>query len=233
MPAERLTDNPLEVQPYDIVGMEFGADDLPRHVAFFDEKIARNDVTVQTVLEVSHMGPPPGRIRDTCGAVGSFAKDTKLSAKLKAFSQRRIQESRLLRKQRSVAGEQWDKSLQYCIHPSYMRPRRANPMWRFSCVGFVLSAMDFCKIKLLDQPSPFKDIEQLHAIYLDERLHDAAFRERMGIGTGDSWPVQLPGYVLNALCLVPAGADLAATDPYRPVEGDEYFPSQAPMTNDQ
>ena len=228
MPAARLTEQSSSVQPFDIVGMELRDDDIPRHVAFFDGKTARDDVTVHTVLEVCHMGPPPGRARGVCGAVGSFPKDEKLSAKLKAFSQRRLLESKLLRKQRVEAGKEWDRSLQYCIHPSYMRPGRANPTWRFSCVGFVLSALDFCKIKLLDQPAPFKNLEQLKEIYCDDRLDQQDFRQRMGIAAGNQWPVYLPGYVLNAICLVPAGADLASCSAYVPAEGDEFFPSRRP-----
>jgi hypothetical protein len=49
------------------------------------------------------------------------------------------------------------------------------------------------------------------------------FRERLGIGQGDEWPVLFAGYVLNSLA---RQADEIRKVPFAPVEGDEYFPSQ-------
>ncbi len=81
-------------------------------------------------------------------------------------------------------------------------------------------------MELLASPFPRKTIGDLKALYpnCSDRLDDPDVRARLGIGEGDDWPVALVGYVLQALNREDELVNGPKTQPYRPLDGDEYFP---------
>lgn len=77
---------------------------------------------------------------------------------------------------------------------------------RFSCVGFVIYCYEL-KGKLpplvdLDESSlPNVTLDELCTMYpkYERMLRRPNVRSLLGIETGDSWPIALPGYVINSL----------------------------------
>ncbi|MEK6233562.1 MAG: hypothetical protein N2C14_02535 [Planctomycetales bacterium] len=128
---------------------------------------------------------------------------------------------------------------QYIIHPSAEPPSPNFPLWRFSCVGFVLKAYSTARVALLCDPRPLKTLTEIKALYPDEadQLEKESPRTRLGVGsvTGrdrdgeEAGPIDLVGYVFHSLARTASEINGSVSVAYQPKEGDEFFPrSDAP-----
>jgi len=221
MPAWTLTDEPTTIHPFDVLGQSDGTSHLMVHALLCNETESRTDVTKQSNIRCTHMGPPLGQRSSSCDAVGSAGLNDTHRRKIKVFVDDRLME-RAAEKKR---GRLNDLIAEYRIHPSATRPSREFPLWRFSCVGFVLEAYNAAGIRLLGAPLPFKTLDELKQLYPRHARHldDSDNRTRLGIGEGDRWPVALVGYVLNSLS---RAVKQIHSDEYVPQPGDEYFPPE-------
>ncbi|WP_146459126.1 hypothetical protein [Rubripirellula tenax] len=120
----------------------------------------------------------------------------------------------------------------YLIHPERLQPRADNPLWSFSCVGFVVSAYRNGGITILANQRPLKTLADLKLLYPDRAadLDDPLKRAEFLPEGGESWPVALVGYLFNAFHRDDAEV---RSIPFQAQVGDEYFPSRRQMTNDK
>lgn len=229
MPARRLSDQPSQLDPYDVLGQTDGSTDLMLHALLCNESTPRADVSKTTTVNCMHMGPPLGRRTDCGDAVGSAGLAEGHRRKIKTFVDDRRQERKAAKKRLQAAGRGDALRFEYCIHPAATKPSGEFPLWRFSCVGFVLEAYRAARIRLLGSPRPSVSVSKLKQLYPDsaDELDDPSVCDRMGIGEGESWSVALVGYLLNSLA---RDTDEIHRTPYVPRVGDEYFPSQAQDT---
>jgi hypothetical protein len=225
MPAARLTGQASIVHPYDVLAQSDGGD-LMLHALLCNEADVRDDVTSETVLRTFHMGPPLGPRRMPCDAFGTAELTTGQAAKLKAFLADRQEERNAEERRLRRLGRRWRAGSQYRIHPEATPPTPDYPLWRFSCVGFVLRAYQSARVHLLTGPYPSKTMEDLKRLYPHSAGHldDPGQRNALGIGDGDRWPVILVGYVLHSLNRAASDINGANAQRYAPQIGDEYFP---------
>lgn len=196
------------------------------HALLCNEAEARDGVTNETVLKIFEMGPPLGRSRESCDAVGGVNLTPDRQRMIKAFVDDRHSERDAERRRRRATNQEWSVGLEYRIHPAATRPSRDYTLWRFSCVGLVLESYRYARIVLLQPPFPTKTLAELKRIYPQHasRLDDPSVRTLLGIGTGDRWPVALVGYVMHSLARRDEEIVGAAATAYSPSLGDEYFP---------
>lgn len=224
MPAIRLSDNPVSVNTFDVLVL--GNDDLMFHAMLCAETIARSDVTARIALRTTHMGPPLGLKRFQCNAVGSAELNEDDRRKIRTYVDERNQENEAERSRYRLLRMRWDARTQYQIHPPSSPPTKDYPLWRFSCVGYVLEAYRTARIDLLGNELPKKSIDDLKQLYPDQAndLDNVDKQKEMGIGEGNQWPIALVGYLLHSLARelnLIRGSD---SQPYQANEGDEFFP---------
>lgn len=224
MPARTLTDEPTTIHPFDVLGQTDGTSHLMVHALLCNETDSRTDVTKQSEINCSHMGPPLGQRSISCDAVGSAELNDTHRRKIKLFVDDRLLERAAEKKRGRLHG----LLAEYRIHPPATRPSQEFPLWRFSCVGYVLEAYKAAGIRLLGAPLPFRTLDELKQLYPHHarRLDDSDIRTHLGIGEGDRWAVALVGYVLNSLS---RAVDQIHSDEYIPQPGDEYFPPEPPL----
>ncbi len=219
MPAIQLSNTAATLAPYDVVAS--GALNLPTHAMLFVGDSIRTDVTATTTIPVSHMKPPLGDEESTVQFVGS--------AELNA-EERRLVKDFVDTQRRSVSALKLRERIdQYVIHQGADEVSPDDTLPRFSCATYVTHAYEQAAIQLIDSLIPMKTLEDLKQIYTDPMLLAAldnpAKRVRIGIGSGTSWPIIMVGYLLHSLSRSPA--EVRAT-PYRPRDGDEFFPRNPP-----
>ncbi len=181
------------------------------------------------------MGPPLEQSQEQIDIVGTAELDAGGIGggelrKIKSFV-----DDRLLERQAQVLRlkKRLHPKCEYVVHPAAREPEADFPLWRFNCAGFVLNAYLEADIQLVDQEhAPRVTLGFLKAVYskMEKRLDDPEFREEMGIGTGECWPVIMAGYVVNALNR--STVEIQQT-PYRPQSGDEYFPTRHRGTKEE
>ena len=222
MPAWKTSDSPSTVRRFDVVAISQSIDkDFPTHLMLCTEPCQRDDITSNTPLLITHMGPPlRGSDNYPIEMVGSAELDEDQEKTIEVFLQERFDEI----KEAKLRDNSFKRRDQYRIHPAFTRPNRDCAYWRFSCVGFVLAAYEEAGLVLLSTKVPKKNLEELKALYSDPRLDDQQFREDMGVSNGTEWPILFGGYVLNALDQ--SKAKIQSPKGFVPRSGDEYFPSR-------
>ena len=201
MPARCLTDETLTVHPFDVLAQVHESSNLPIHALLCDEGKPRHDVSTRTPLRCVHMGPPFGSMQVHCHAVASAGLEESHRMKIKTFVYDRRKERDAHKARLSLLGSRAELKQEYRIHPPATPPDANFPLWRFSCVGFVLKAYEAARIRLLDAEMPPRSVEDLKRFYpwAASQLDDAGVRQRLGLGDGVRWPVALVGYVLNSM----------------------------------
>lgn len=225
MPATRVTQQPSQLHPFDVVALYDDSDDLLVHAMLCNEAQSRHDVVHDSEVDCVHMGPPL-RVQTSplsSAAIGTAGLQETHRRKVKTFVDDRLKERFAEKERLKKLGRLADLRLEYLIHPPAMRPSGAIPMWRFSCVGFVLQAYQTARIKLLGGQLPLRSLTELKQFYpwAAKDLDVQENRIRLGIGEGERWPVALVGYVLNSLARNPSEIHAG---PFVPQPGHEYFP---------
>lgn len=180
---------------------------------------ARSDVTVKTSLPVSHMRPPIRMDSEVAQFMGSAELDSEERRLVKDFvdTQKQVVASLSFRQ----------KIEQYVIHQESDEISPDNTLPRYSCATYVTNAYEQAAIQLIDSLILMKTLDDLKRIYTNpsllSALDDPDRRVSIGIGSGDCWPVVMVGYLLHSLSR--SAADIRA-EPYRPNDGDEFFPRE-------
>ncbi len=172
------------------------------------------------------MGPPLGATTRQLEALGTVTLDDERGErrKIKIFVDERLLERKAQEERLKLLKGRNRVCADYVIHPPFLEPDADTSLWRFSCVGFVLRAYMEARIQLLDLARlPPVSLETLKSIYrpMAARLDDQQFREQLGIGDGDNWPVAMAGQVMNSLLRDPGDI---RREPFVPQQRDERFP---------
>ena len=225
MPARRLHQGPVDVSPYDVLGLD--VPDVPSfigHVCLAAE--ARVGLSADDQLRVTDMQPPMVQAR---GPVQVHAHGiVPLTPREAGVIQEFIDRTENEYQSTNLGGFH-----QYAVLPHCVCVTDENGMVvarKYSCGGFVLEAYRFAGIDLLDTEGtslPPVSLEILHQAYSHELqrhvLDTPRLRERFLGLTGDGpWPIVLPGYLLNALSRIETEIRAGT---YRARPGDEYFPA--------
>ncbi|TWU54995.1 hypothetical protein Poly51_37440 [Rubripirellula tenax] len=215
-----------EVCPLDVLGLELRG--FLVHSMLCDESEPRTDVSDRTDLAVTHMCPPIVSGRFRCDVVSHLPITERERRKIQRFVDRFRKEMEANAKQQ----EMLPSEPRYLIHPERLQPRADNPLWSFSCVGFVVSAYRNGGITILANQRPLKTLADLKLLYPDRAadLDDPLKRAEFLPEGGESWPVALVGYLFNAFHRDDAEV---RSIPFQAQVGDEYFPSRRQMTNDK
>ena len=229
MPAWMLDNTDRQVSEFDVGALDtVGSGELTHLVLCTPSKpqlINQDSAPIDSI----HMGPPLGSKSTKVGAIGTAALDAHQAEpgerrKIKAFVDDRLDE-RNAQQERLLALRSWEKYFaEYVIHPPFVEQDENTPLWRFSCVGFVLRAYIEARIHLLNlEKIPCSSLEYLKLTYgsIARKLDEPDFRSRLGIAEGETWPVALVGHVLNSLARDP---DEIRQTPFIPKAGDELFP---------
>lgn len=181
-------------------------------------------------MQAAHMGPPLKESRAKADAIGGVDLTDEERRRIKVFVDERLLETKSqLQRIKRLAGnrELQEEEIRgrYIICPMAQPPNPETPYWRFNCVGFVVTAYGEAEITLLAEELPLMSLEEIRRAYPlhAKELEKPEVRQRMGVGDGDSWPVALPGHVLNSVNRSP---EVVRTDPFCPASGDEWFPSR-------
>lgn len=227
MPALRLTPtSAFAASEFDAIGED--AKDIPAFLSHVGLLLAPSgSLNSGDDAGLLHMAPPLGRNQNACAAhvVGTVNLTVNERQRIQLFADRCIGEN-----------AEVIPALQYVVRP-HCDPKRSNDgtviRERFSCAGFVVEAYrkalrrEF--IDTSEERLPSVSLDKLRIVYshpdqlayLDDPRKRTRFLNLPGNG---GWPVLLPGHVLNALS---RDENLIRTGPpYRPVEGDEFFPSR-------
>lgn len=227
MPAKRLDSSPSPVKKFDILATsDLSKDGLFLHAAL---STSEGEATNKCEIRYFHMGPPLFPWRGEFDAIGSCELSTKQNGTIREFVNRQWADQKAEKKRLEELGL-WDKNAQYRILPPYSRPRKGSPLWRYSCVGFVLLAYKKAKVDLLVGPCPLKavaDLKDLYPSQFHDALDDETLRKNFGLSDGDKWPVVLVGYLLHAMDRSSDQINGENATPYQPQEGDEFFPRQS------
>ncbi len=180
-------------------------------------------------IESVEMGPPLGATPTKVAAIGTAALDLHQAEpgerrKIKAFVDDRFEERNAQLERLKALSLIEQIYSEYVIHPPFVEQDEDVPLWRFSCVGFVLRAYMEARINLLDLAKlPHVSLNYLKGNYdrMRKLLDHLEFRTRLGVGEGDSWPVAMVGHVLNSLAREP---DEIRRTPFVPIGGDDRFP---------
>lgn len=227
MSAGRLDGTPKSVHRFNVLTQSETDTDLMTHALLCNESDERQ-VCSDDRIRVVHMGPPLLTDKEEVHAFGDANLSDVQSRKIKTFLDSRMLERKAEKKRCQLAGTDYRKA-QYCIHPESMKPDRHTPFWRFSCVGFVTEAYEAARIVLLDKARPLMTLDDLRVMFpgRDDTFDDPKERKRLGIDEGSPWPIALAGYLMNAMNRPISEINGPNAKPYRPVVGDEYFPTRS------
>lgn len=223
MPAQRLSNNPIVVGRYDVVASESGR--VPGFVSHVGmtakgrEKLRSGG----TVLWIE-MQPPLSSSRVfPVDAVGWADLTTDEIRDIRMFVEE-LEREYEAQNRRGVS--------QYWILPHRCEHREDDntvTYRRFSCAGFVVEAYGAANIDLVTakgEALPQVSLEVLRNAYpppIYGMLTRLGEQGRFGLSGAGPWRILLPGYVLNAMA---RSAQEIRSEPYRPVAGDEFFPSR-------
>lgn len=221
MPAQRLSDKPIQVERFDVLGED--STSVARFVCHLGLAIETpSRVVCGERLEVRHMRPPlenPGWMRVDCCGSATLTVDEANQVQLT------LDEIEL---EYAAVPQRPNQREQFVVHP-HVKPWLAKDgtvQWlRFSCVGLVIMSYEEANIKLVDEES----LEPVDANRLDAAYPDLApirelssrLREHLGIPGEGPWPVMLPGYVLHAL---DRDAEAIRQLPHKPAATQSVFP---------
>jgi len=221
MPAQRLTDEPVRLERFDVLGED--SESVPGFVCHVGLAIETKEaLSLGEQVSVWHMGPPLEN-------PGSMAANSLGSAVLTVDEANQIQlYLDEIEFEYDAAPRRPNWLQQYVVHP-HVKPwcaKDGTPLWlRFSCAGLVIESYGDAGIDLVSQ----EDIEDMDAEVLDKAYPRFApvtglsprRREYLGIPGKGPWPVLLAGYVLHALDRTAEDIRLA---PYQPTLNDATFP---------
>ena len=230
MPSRREADQDVTLTPLDIVAKNGQQPDFLGHTGLARDAAAQR----RDAVPVYHMGPPlevDGHMpADVVGSAGLSVGET---ARLRDFIARHAGEHaaaaqtfRNLRRQRTIRELLELLPQLYCIYPHaepFYEADDRYPRMRFSCAGFVFEAYREARIPLFDESQlPPIDLARIKKAYprFAKYLDDLDFRQKMGLKSGDQWPVMLCGYLLQATNRENAAIRQGE---YSPREGDENF----------
>ena len=220
MPAQRLTDKPVPVAKFDVLGED--STSLPQFVCHVGLAIeTHQQLCVGDQAAIRHMGPleNPGSLQ--AHSVGSASLTVDEANQIQLYLDE-------IECEYAAAPQRPSLRQQYVVHP-HVKPWTAKDgtvLWlRFSCVGLVIESYREADIVLVTE-------EGLESVGPD--LLDAAYprlapiqklspsvRTSLGIPGDGPWTVMLPGYVLHAQDR--NEEDIRRT-PYKPKGGDARFP---------
>jgi hypothetical protein len=233
MPSSVLSNQPIDLEPFDVLGSGDIETGLLTHAM-----LCRESQTVTIVLgenvQVIDMGPPLADCDEAPTVAGSAGLSEKQRRKIKAFVDGELSAS----KAKQELSERFGIK-QYVIHPSSVAPSAKLPSWRYSCVGFVLRAYRRgASIQLLASPCPLKSVDEIQVLYPNQDLSKKFRRKWLGVGDGtgterdgvECWPIDLVGYLFHSLERPVEEINGEKAIPYQPQEGDEFFPRQKPET---
>lgn len=220
MPACRLSDQPVSVGKFDVVGQD--SETVPqfvRHVGLCGG--GRAVLTPDDHIPLVHMGPPLVRSDGPIQSVGSAELTVDEINEISVFVDERISEYEADRRR---------GPFQYVVHPHASDVRAADGTvicTRFSCVGFVLECYSAVEISVLSTDEamlPPVDVDTLSTAYpdLESRLRNPAKRKLYGLHGDGPWPALLAGYLFNSLR---RSVEEIRAEPFVPQAGDEYFPT--------
>jgi hypothetical protein len=236
---------PFTIGKFDVLGFDSDAQsEFVRHVAMANAESI--DHSPDAPLPLTHMRPPFTINDQSLGpfhTVGTLplTDGERSSIQLFVTDYDNEQKAEMERNRRySMDPEKKDKHsalMQYCIHPhkhNYIRKTGDNTVQlrQFSCVGFVLEAYSEAGINLInfqDGELPQVSLDLLCMAYPDLELHlrNKQTREKKNLNGDGPWPITMAGYVINALAQTdPSEINSRKNLPYKPVFGDEYFPSR-------
>jgi hypothetical protein len=227
MPAQRLGGLPTSIRKYDVAAQD--SDNKVKfiqHVGLSEDD--RDDIRWNTQISLAHMGPPlrRGDRGYPIHAIGTANLTVGQCRQIDVF----IDEQRS-----EYEAEKIRRHQQYVIHPHVREPDAEVSCRRFSCAGFVIVAYQYAGIDLvITDPDllPTVSLETLSQAYprSTSRLQDPDIRIQYGLKGDPPWPVVLAGYVMNAL---DRPSEEIRREPYQPVAGDEFFPSQRENISDK
>jgi hypothetical protein len=218
MPAARLGSSPVDVERFDILGIDAaGRANFVAHVGLSANALAQ--FNAGAAAELIHMQPPlargPSPIAPQTWATATLTIDEE--HRIDLFVDERIEEHRANHVRRFS---------QYVIRPHAVAHREADGtvvFWLYNCAGFVVEAYRSAGLNFVETDEailPKVTKAAILAAYPDairfQRRWDA-----LGISNDGPWPVLMPGYVLHALAR--SIADIRR-QPYIPRPGDEAFP---------
>ena len=229
MPTNVLSDKPINVEPFDVLGSGDLATGLLTHAMLGNEPQTLSVVLGESVRIVD-MGPPLADCDESPTVSGSAELTEKQQRKIKTFVDGELSASKAKQELSRRFGVQ-----QYVIYPSSVPPTKKLPSWRYSCVGFVLRAYRRgASIQLLANPCPLKSVDEIQVLYPNQDLSKKFRRKWLGVGDGtgtdrdgvECWPIDLVGYLFHSLDRAVEEINGENALPYQPQEGDELFPRQ-------
>ena len=230
MPASVLSEKPIDVAPFDVLGSGDQSTGLLNHAMLSNESQSV-PIKLGDSVQVVDMGPPLSDCDESPTVAGTAAFSDRQKRKLKTFVDGELSASKAKQKLSEHFGLK-----QYVIHPSVVAPTPKLPSWRYSCVGFVLRAYRRgANIQLLSRPCPLKSVDEIQVLYPDQDLSKKFRRKWLGVGDGtgtdrdgvECWPIDLVGYLFHSLNRPVEKINGEHAVPYLPQEGDEYFPHQS------
>ena len=218
MPAARLGSSPVDVERFDIFGIDAaGGANFVAHVGLSANAYAQFNAGNEA--ELIHMQPPlargPSLIAPETWATALLTIDEE--RRIDLFIDERIEEHRANHVRRFS---------QYVIRPHAVAHREADGtavFWLYNCAGFVVEAYRSAGLNFIETDEtilPSVTKEAILAAYPDairfQRRWDA-----LGIPGDGPWPVLMPGYLVHALA---RSTEDIRRQPYIPRSGDEAFP---------
>lgn len=229
MPAVQVSNEPVQIRPYDVSFVEGHESGLLIHAMLFVGS-GSDQVTKSTELDHFHMGPPLGAYRSTVYAIGTVELSPDQTRQIRTFVDSRRSEKEAEDERRKLLGLLASNDhQQYWLMPDAVPPSPDFTMWRFSCVGFVRQSYRAAGIELLSDPLPELSVKELSRIYpaqdLVRVLASPTLRARLvGLHGNGPWPVSLVGYLMHSLSRATSEIHGPQGKPYVPVAEDSHFP---------
>lgn len=225
MPVYLTSLGSVSVSPYDVLG-QFSSEGILTHAMLCEEQGVRDGVTAQTQLSVAHMGPPLGKQRASSDAIGSAELNASHKRKIKTFVDDRLLERKAEEMRLAKLKKRTQIRREYCIFPDAVKPTADFPLWRFSCVGFVIQAYRRARVVLLDSSTPLSTLDEVKQLYpsLADSLDNQDERHQLGLIDGTEWPIRFVGYLFHSLARTVEEIRGPNSIPYTPQKGDERYP---------
>jgi hypothetical protein len=232
MPASRVANAEIELNPSDVVGQDGVRPHFISHVGLAQDGGRQRAAEVP----VHDMSPPlHGRgnpVRLNASAVGTASLIADELQKIRTFVDIHASEhaafSVLSRTDRIRLVPQMYSIFPHAAPAEEMDGRYSR--MRFSCSGFVFEAYRWARIQLLDPSTlPPVNMDTIKAAYPDQSQlmeRERVSPEDLGLRGAGPWPVLLCGYLFNSLQRT---ANAIRADVYEVRAGDECFPRHGPQ----
>lgn len=197
MPTRKPTETVCPVKRFDVCAQYADEASVLAHAMLANDSCdwSKSNLSLRCV----HINPKLDDNTQAVQVVGTANLDDAEILAIKTFVQGSLGERRALNKRLRLLGKENDRYAQYIIYPAVAPPSQDYPLWRFSCVGFVLQAYLRAGITLIDSNIPQVTLAELVRIYPHVSGLTTLERDELGIGWGSSWPVVFVGYVFASL----------------------------------